>query len=373
MTHPLTSKSEAPVRKLAPGRWLPRVRVRLEEIVRAHAHRGRAVVFDFDNTLICRDLGDATLATLAAGDLFTRSEAASLFSPAFGTDGKSLRLEDGPVAYYEALQQASAENGYDPAPFAAAYAWAVQVMAGLTPADVITATERASGGSDGSQSGRRERPFAYPEMVDLVGLLLTSGFRVYVVSATNVWSTRWAVMNVINPALEDRFGGGVKIPEAHVVGISLLMKERGTGRLYNDAYLVKTDPAYRRLDPTSLSRFELTPFLSFPVPTYAGKVGCVRTLLPNEQPLLTAGDSDNDFPLLAEGKHCIWMARLEDVSLQERVAEQACDDEWLVQPVLTGTDPGFVNSSRNLEGRGAPDDARRSIACWQAAGCLIEF
>lgn len=48
----------------APG-WNPQVRNRLDSWIRAGAGRGLPVVFDFDNTVVCGDIGEATLAWLA--------------------------------------------------------------------------------------------------------------------------------------------------------------------------------------------------------------------------------------------------------------------------------------------------------------------
>lgn len=329
-------------------------------------------VFDFDNTLLCRDLGDAVLHRLVSEGFLDRSTVASSFSPSFGVDGERRRLKDGPLAYYEALQQEAVDQDYDPEPRAAAYAWAVQVMAGVTPAQVVAATKRAMDGSRDGVDGAV--PFPYPEMVGLLGFLLVHGVRVFIVSATNVWTTRWAVLNVINPLLRDRFGDGIAIRPECIVGISVLMKEKASGRLVSDARLLGTDPAYRRLDADVLSRFELTPLLSFPVSTYAGKVGCLRVLAPGERPLLAAGDSDNDLPLLTEAKHRLWIARLEESILQQRVADTlGHSSNWLVQPVLTGAYPGFVPSQQVLLQRDPPACAEQSLTPWRRAGFLRDL
>jgi hypothetical protein len=96
--------------------------------------------------------------------------------------------------------------------------------------------------------------------------------------------------------------------------------------------------------------------------------------MPNEQPLLVAGDSDNDLPLLAEAEHRVWIARLEEAYLQERVTARGAEGEnWLVQPVLTGPRPGFLRSRGDVEARDAPAITDRSIACWQRAGHLERF
>ena len=362
-----TKKDEATASELSVGGWLPDIQRRLAGIVGAEEAAGGAVVLDFDNTLICRDLGDAVLGQLASNGLHNSAVAAAI-SPPFCIDGTNQRVEDSPVGYYEALQQATSDHE----PRAAAYAWAVQVMAGRSPADVVRATRHVL--ESPHREGQKLPPFAYPDMLDLVGYMLTRGFRLYIISATNVWSTRWAVKNVINPALNVRFGSEIEIRPECVVGISLLMKERASGLLYSDAHLVRSNPAYRSLDPETLGKLELTPLLSFPVSTYAGKVGCLRTLLGNEQPLLAAGDSDNDLPLLAEAKHRLWIARLEDASMQEFAASDALRGEnWLVQPVLTGIRPGFIRSREDLESRTPPSTIEHSIDPLRRAGHLVGF
>lgn len=45
--------------------WCPTVKEQLQKLIADNAHQGKKVVFDFDNTVICRDIGEAMFATMA--------------------------------------------------------------------------------------------------------------------------------------------------------------------------------------------------------------------------------------------------------------------------------------------------------------------
>ncbi len=46
------------------GNWNPEVKARLEKLIAANANQGKICVFDFDNTTLCRDIGEATMEAL---------------------------------------------------------------------------------------------------------------------------------------------------------------------------------------------------------------------------------------------------------------------------------------------------------------------
>ena len=52
--------------KLQEPGWTDRVRNRLEALIKQGAGRGLPVVFDFDNTIVCGDIGEATLGGASA-------------------------------------------------------------------------------------------------------------------------------------------------------------------------------------------------------------------------------------------------------------------------------------------------------------------
>src|SRR2546430_1919761 len=108
---------------------------------------GRAkipVVFDFDNTIVCGDIADALVAVLAKSKQLTVESIPKIFCPPFRTTaGGEMRLEScADVAeYYEALLASPTAHGSrDSAPHANGHVWAVQVLQGLSPLDVVNAT-----------------------------------------------------------------------------------------------------------------------------------------------------------------------------------------------------------------------------------------
>jgi hypothetical protein len=254
------------------------------------------------------------------------------------------------TAYYEAFLAPTAHGGLDPTPLANGYVWAAAVMQGLDLNAVLRATEQVFARSRPGRlifldvtPGRTRYPvpFFYPEMVDLLSALLRHEFDVWVVSASNVWSVRWMVLEALNPLLRAR-GVPQPISADHVIGVSTLLTDRQQ-RFYKDPVLVRTDPAYARLDGRSLARYRLSSQLHFPAPTYSGKVAALWDVL-GRRPFLAAGDSPGDLPMLAFAQHRLWIARSNKPQYQTAMA--ACRRStggrtWLIQPTETTANPGL--------------------------------
>jgi hypothetical protein len=129
----------------SPG-WNERARVALERMIRKGAGQGLPAVFDFDNTIIAGDIGEATLAVLARSGRLKSAKVPRTLAPSFRVPGKpSVSLPACPdvTAYYEALMAATVHGERDPAPLANAYAWAVEVLEGLNAQEVVQATREA--------------------------------------------------------------------------------------------------------------------------------------------------------------------------------------------------------------------------------------
>jgi hypothetical protein len=342
------------------GGWSPSVRRRLNQLIRDGSGRGLAVAFDFDNTLVCGDVGEATLAVLVRERQLRPARMPEALSPAFRTPaGRRIAPSSppDPTAYYEALLAPTVHGPKDPTPLATGYVWAVEVMNTLRAQDVIRATAEAYGtGQIGSVKaievtpGRTAypSPFFYPEMVDLIAALLRHGFAPWIVSASNVWSVRWMVQEALNPLLRER-GARRGIPPEQIVGVSVLLRD-GRGALHKDVCLVRQDPGYARLDAATLKRFRLTRWLQFPVPTYSGKVGFLWDVL-GGPPELAVGDSPGDHAMLTFARHRLWMARLDKPDYQASTAglKRRTDPErWMVQPVLGRHEPGLIPDVRAL-------------------------
>jgi phosphorylcholine phosphatase len=360
-----------PVKLHSPG-WNGQTRRGLEKLIQRGAGRGLPVVFDFDNTIICGDIGEATLAMLVRHGLIKAKRISETLSPPFRLpDGRRITLKSGPdlTSYYEAYLAPTAHGQSDPTPLANGYAWAVEVMEGLSPADVIEATLMSREFAQPRGPGFIEvtpgktsfpAPTFYPEMVELVAAFLCRGFDVWIVSASNVWTVRWMVQHELNPRLREHGAkGGLRAD--HVVGVSTLLTDR-RGGLHKDALLVKENAPYAALEEKTLRRFRLTSRLQFPVPTYSGKIACICDVI-GERPYFGVGDSPGDHAMLAFCKNRLWIARLEKPGFQKitaRLMARAGPGGWLVQPTLAKKCPGFVADLKSLPHRlgDVPQDIR---------------
>ena len=361
------------VKLTAPG-WNEQTRQALEKLIQRGAGQGRPVVFDFDNTIICGDIGEATLAVLVRDGRLKPARIPETFSPSFRLpDGRRVALESGPdlTSYYEAYLAPTAHGDRDPTPLANGYAWAVEVMAGLSPAEVVAATRKSREFARPHGSGVIEvtpgktsfpAPTFYPEMVELIAELVRQRFDVWIVSASNVWTVRWMVLHELNPRLHAH-GARRGLRADHVVGVSTLLTDR-RGGLYKDALLVKADARYAALEEKSLQYFRLTSRLQFPVPTYSGKIACICDVI-GRRPYLCAGDSPGDHPMLAFSEHRLWVARLEKPEFQKLTAKLIARTGaagWLVQPTLAKSSLGLVANLVSLPAQlgKVPPKIRRS-------------
>ncbi len=346
----------------SPG-WNERTRRALEQLIQRGSGKGLPVAFDFDNTVISGDIGEATLAVLTRDGLLKTGRLPETLSPPFRLpDGRRIRLKSGPdiTAYYSAYLAPTAHGERDPTPLANGYAWAVEVMEGLRPADVIAATRKSREFARPRGPGFIEVtpsktcfpvPTFYPEMVELIAELVRHRFDVWIVSASNVWTVRWMVSHELNPRLRQHgVKGGLRAD--HVVGVSTLLTDR-RGGLHKDALLVKENAHYAALDEKTLRSFRLTSRLQFPVPTYSGKIACIFDVI-GERPYLCAGDSPGDHAMLAFSQNRLWIARLEKFGFQEKTAKlirKTGSAGWIVQPALAKNEPGFVSDLESLPRR----------------------
>jgi len=336
----------------SPG-WSPEVRATLSRWIAEGAGRGLAAVFDFDNTLVCGDIGEATLAVLARdGIVVPAGLPAHLAAPFLDPSGRRVGAADVPdvAALYEALLGCTETQAGETTPLTTGYVWAVEAMQGLGVDAVVAATREALRESApfterhvATPGGARYPvPFVYPEMAELIAVLGANGFQPWIVSASNVWSVRWTVLNLLNPAVEA--AGGPPIAPERVFGVSMLLEDRG-GRWLKDPPLVRSDAAYAGMDGARLAELRLTSRLCFPVPTYSGKVAAIVDLI-GGRPWLAAGDSPGDHAMLAHAWHRLWISRVEkpgyrrqaDALAARTPAEAAA---WTFQPVRTKGALGF--------------------------------
>jgi len=371
VVRPRTNRSSSKTRKpatvllQAPG-WRKEIRRALTELIRRGSGKRLPVTLDFDNTIVCGDIAEAALAVLVKKGALIARRIPRTLSPSFRLpQGASVALDSGPdiTSYYQAFLAPTAHGSADPTPLANGYAWAVEVMEGLTPWDVAQATKEALAYAEPMHQRMIEvtagktgfpAPFFYPEMVELIGELRRHDFDVWIISASNVWSVRWMVARALNPLIEAH-GAASGIPADHVVGISTLLQDTA-GRLYKDALLVRGNPEYAALEERTLSSFRLTSRLQYPVPTYAGKIGCIWDAI-GRRPYLAAGDSPGDHPMLSFSEHRLWIVRMEKPGYQQATLDcirRTGKKGWMMQPVLGRETPGFLATFGAPPGTSAP-------------------
>ncbi len=336
-----------------PG-WSPGIREELGRIIEKGAGKGLPVTFDFDNTIACGDIGEATLAFLAREGQIRPATVPTVLAPDFtAADGRTISLARcaDVTVYYEELLDATSRGGLDPAPLTSGYLWAVEIMQGLTALDVVRATAAVHAMSEPGMEKKLQVtpgvsaypvPFLYPEMIELIAVLLERGYDAWIVSASNAWTIRWMAHNAINAALAAR-GCAHRIAPDRVIGVSTLMRDRG-GFLLKDRLLVKDDVRYAAMDEETLAGLTLTAKPDLPASIYSGKVTNIMDII-GTRPYLAAGDSPGDLPMLAFAENRLWLARLEKPGYQrERAAcaSRARQGSWLIQPVLCKVKPGFV-------------------------------
>jgi phosphoglycolate phosphatase-like HAD superfamily hydrolase len=209
-----------------PG-WLPENRARLDALLRSRgatspgydpAHRPVAT-FDWDNTLMRNDIGDATMAWMLRNDailqppgrdwgvtsdaLTDAARAALRACDAAGEPGRPLATRETP-ACADAIHLIY-DSGHTPLGATAwtrtitlttnePYAWLARLLGGHTPGEVARFTRAAfeenanapvgATQAVGTHAGVIAWVRVYPEMRDLVGALQANGFDVWVISAS---------------------------------------------------------------------------------------------------------------------------------------------------------------------------------------------
>jgi len=177
-------------------------------------------------------------------------------------------------------------------------------------------------------------------MVELIGELRRHDFDVWIISASNVWSVRWMVARALNPLLEAH--GAQAHPRGSCGGVSTLLQDTARPPLQRRTPGPRK-PRIRGIGGAHLRSLRLTSRLQYPVPTYAGKIGCIWDAI-GRRPYLAAGDSPGDHAMLSFSEHRLWIARMENPAISKRpwtasaAPERTLDDA----PVLGRETPGFL-------------------------------
>jgi hypothetical protein len=314
----------------------------LTRIIETGKDKGKIAVFDFDNTLLCGDIGEAVFEELINSGNISIDGTEKTLIPHFTskTNGSEIDL----IQYYNYLL----DEFDDQDPFSAnaiGYAWCVQIMNGITldvliqKTDIIMKEIVNHSISDSQTDGM----FFYPEMIKLIADLIKNKFEIYIISASNIWSVRYAITNYYNKLLSEKFGCE-GIEAKNIFGINTLLMKTGSTKLIKDSYLIKTNSKYRQNDFDELSQYKLTGILNLPVSTYEGKSAIIEKHISKDKIYLAAGDSPNDFGLFRNSENHIWIARLNKPSYQTSYLKNIMNQSLtgIVQPTITEDEPGFV-------------------------------
>ncbi len=357
--------------KLAAPGWNSETRLALEKLIRKGAGKGLPAVFDFDNTILHGDIHEATLGMLVRSGRLTPDRLPDQFAPTFHS-ARAGRIDlqscADIVEYYNQLLAPTIHGENDPSPKTTGYAWAIEVLGGLRLSAVVEATREVCELARSNQHdfitvtpGRTVLPVPrfYPEMVELLAELIRHEFDIWIISASNVWSVRWMVLNELNPRLRDCEHG---IAADHVIGAATLLADE-EGCLYRDAVLVRENAGYAAMKAEAIGAFRLTSRLEYPLPAYSGKVACIFDAI-GRQPYLCAGDGPSDHAMLAVSEHRLWIARLDQPRAQRaplKFAGATRKTGWMIQASSAARTARFSDraiSSRWLFSR--PDFAARS-------------
>ncbi len=349
-------RAHGPGCKLAAPGWNSETRLALEKLIRKGAGKRLPAVFDFDNTILHGDIHEATLGTLVRSGRLTPDRLSDQFAPTFRSAraGKiDLQSCADIVEYYNELLDPTMHGANDPAPKSTGYAWAIEALGGLRLSEVVEATREVCGlaRSTGHDfitipPGKTVLPVPrfFPEMLELIAELIRHEFDIWIISASNVWSVRWMVLNELNPRLRGCAGG---IRADHVIGAATLLADE-EGGLYKDAVLVRENEAYAAMRPDAVGAYRLTSRLEYPLPAYSGKVACIYDAI-GRQPFLCAGDGPSDHAMLAVSQHRLWITRpaaAETASAKEAAAKSTGANHkagWMIQASSGARAAGFSN------------------------------
>lgn len=246
--------------------------------------------FDFDNTLVKNDFGEAVMERfLSEGVPAYRGDLRSLFRKDIVEKVIESRFHDNPLFRtivldeYETIQK---ERGLE-----ASYRWSSWIFSGHSPKE-ITSVSKEVWNSNANDEDAEHSVKPYQPMMELVEHLRTAGWEIWIVTASP---------EEIIQSVSERFG----IPSSRVLGMCL-QRENG------------------------IHTAEIRePF------TYGnGKVERFRGAVGNE-PDLAFGDSVNDFPLLKSARKAgIFLDRGKGVVPPEGVKIQPISG-WNVSHNLT--------------------------------------
>lgn len=199
----------------------------------------KIAVFDLDNTLLVGDIGDAVFARLLLDKIPM------------------------PLTWRQYRQLIEAGKKRE------AYERVVTAMAGISVTALIETTRRVISARLPfleTADMKVPVPYPYPPMQAFLRLLGFLDYKIYVISATNCYSARFAARQFFN------------LPEDHVFGIKPVIQQSSHTAGENNIIIGDA------LEP--------------PAPVGEGKAALYAQYISAAPPLLAAGDSETDIPML---------------------------------------------------------------------------
>ncbi|WP_434388937.1 haloacid dehalogenase-like hydrolase [Melittangium boletus] len=345
------------------GRWLPDNRTRLNTLLSTRGiasatfnPRDRPVaVFDWDNTVVKNDMGDATLFWMLTHDQVLQPEgrdwartsthltadaraALNRACDALAAPGEALPTStqapcaDEIVSIYSGNKTRAGQAAWDQAvtlTMNTAYAWAAQLQAGHTP-EALRGFARAAYAQNafnpvgttqtvGTTSGLAFHVKVYDEMVDLIETMQANGFDVWVLTASPQF-----VVDAISEQL-------VGIKPQRVVGIRTVADATGrvTARLQGCGTVA--DGADTLITYDQGKRCWINKAI-FHLPAEQQQA---RAADEARRPVFAAGDSDTDLAFVQDATALKLAINRNRVQLMCNAYANA-GSRWLVQPMFVG-------------------------------------
>ncbi len=343
------------------GRWLPENRTRLNELIQTLGiasptfdPKNRPVaVFDWDNTVVKNDLGDATFFWMIqhekilqppGRDWSTTSRhltaearaALNTACDAAGTPGQPLQTLDVPgcadelVSIYDAGTTKAGQtawNGRITLTINTSYAWVAQLMAGYTPEEVRSFARSAYAENAFNPPGTRQtvgtttnlnyHVQVYEEMVDLIETMQDNGF--------DVWVSTASPQFVIDAVSEELVG----IKANRVIGIRSMTDSQGRLTPHFQGCGTVADNADTLITFDQGKRCWLNKVV-FRVPA---EQQLNRQADASKRQVFAAGDSDTDLAFVQDATHLKLAINRARVQLMCN-AYANYQNKWLVQPMF---------------------------------------
>lgn len=261
-------------------RWPEDARRVLERCI-ANAQPGDYAVFDADNTLWQHDLTESMMVWLEHRGVIRLEEIPQHRMPVAPRSGETV------WSYYLYLCERSLVVGYQ---------WAAQVFAGVSVATLRSEMPAmlahggplpvVSGHGDVREESTLDIPQAYQAQQQLVKALRQAGVQVWIVSASpEELVRRFAIQHA-----------GFAFPDQQICGVNLLL-QWADGRV--DAGALARDRGETSWRDGAWDDAQLTGWPVTPLTWFEGKLAAIRRwIAPHRAPLLVAGDSPNDLPMM---------------------------------------------------------------------------